>query len=71
MSELIFEIHEAEEGGYWARALGESIFTEGDSWLELKNNILEAVRCHYFDRQKPPMVRMHLVRDELIAVGVA
>ena len=49
MSELIFEVFEAEEGGYWAKALGESIFTEGDTWIDLKNNILEAVQCHFFD----------------------
>jgi hypothetical protein len=60
MSELIFEVFEAEEGGCWAKALGESIFTEGDTWTELKANILEAVQCHFFDRQKPPMVRLHL-----------
>ncbi len=71
MSELIFEVHEAEEGGYWAKALGESIFTEGDTWNELKDNVLEAVQCHFFDRQKPPMVRLHLVRDELVAVVAA
>ena len=71
MTELIFEVNEAEEGCYWAKSLGESIFTEGDTWEELKSNVLEAVRCHFFDSQKPPMVRLHLVRDELVAVGAA
>jgi predicted RNase H-like HicB family nuclease len=46
-TELIFLIEEAMEGGYTARALGESIFTEGDTLEELKNNIREATSCHF------------------------
>ncbi len=47
MSELIFMVEEAPEGGYTARALGASIFTEGETWDELKKNIQEAVACHF------------------------
>ena len=45
--ELIFEIRDAEEGGYYARALGHAIFTEGDTWEELCANVLEAVSLHF------------------------
>jgi predicted RNase H-like HicB family nuclease len=47
--ELIFEIRDAEEGGYWARALGHAIFTEGETWEQLRNNVLEAVSLHFED----------------------
>lgn len=47
MNEIIFLVEEAEEGGYIARALGFSIFTEGDTWEELKANIQEALRRHF------------------------
>jgi hypothetical protein len=47
--ELIFEIRDAEAGGYYARALGHAIFTEGESWEELRENVLEAVSLHFED----------------------
>ena len=46
-SEIIFIIEESPEGGYEARALGNSIFTEGDTFDEIKKNIVEAVNCHF------------------------
>ena len=69
MSELVFLVEEAAEGGYTARALGESIFTEADEWETLKRNVLEAVACHYGDRSgAPKVIRLHLVKDEVLAV---
>jgi hypothetical protein len=47
--ELIFEIRDAEEGGFYARALGHAIFTQADSWDELRANMLEAVSLHFED----------------------
>ena len=52
--ELIFEIRDADEGGYTARALGHSIFTEGDTWEELRGNVLEAVSLHFEDAPTRP-----------------
>ena len=70
--ELIFEIRDAEEGGYCARALGHAIFTEADSWEELRNNVLEAVSLHFEDRDlRPRIVQLHYVKDELIPVEAA
>ena len=69
MSELVFLVEEAAEGGYTARALGESIFTEADEWETLKRNVLDAVACHYGDRAgAPKVIRLHLVKDEVLAV---
>jgi hypothetical protein len=68
MSELIFVVEEAPEGGYIARALGQSIFTEVDTLAELPDKVREAVRCHFEEGQAPKVVRLHHVREEVIAV---
>ncbi len=61
--ELIFEIGDAEEGGYCARALGHAIFTESDTWDELRNRVLEAVSLHFEDSPvKPRIVQLHMSR---------
>ncbi len=66
--ELIFVIEEAPEGGYTAQALGYSIYTEADTWDELKVAVQDAVACHFDDERRPSMVRLHVVRDEVIPV---
>jgi hypothetical protein len=66
-SEIIFEVHESPEGGFEARALGFSIFTEADSFAELKDLTRDAVWCHFEDDEKPLVIRLHLVRDEVIS----
>ncbi|MCY3991783.1 MAG: hypothetical protein OXF50_11225 [Caldilineaceae bacterium] len=67
-SEITFEVTEAVEGGYDAKALGHSIFTQGEDWEDLKAMVKDAVRCHFDEDTLPPVVRLHLVRDEVIAV---
>lgn len=72
LMELIFEIREAEEGGFYARALGHSIFTQGETWDELRGNVLEAVSLHFEDAAaRPRLVQMHYVKDELIPLEAA
>jgi predicted RNase H-like HicB family nuclease len=66
-TEIIFEVREADEGGCWANALGHKIVTEGDTWDELRANIREAVDCHFDKEDKPAVIRLHFVRDEVIA----
>ncbi len=66
MSELIFLIEQAPEGGYTARALGESIFTEADSLDELRTNIREAVACQFDEGTGPRLIRLHFVREEVL-----
>jgi len=58
MTEIIFLVEEAPEGGYTAQALGYSIFTEADTWDELKEMVQDAVRCHFEDNQQPQIVRL-------------
>lgn len=70
--ELIFEIRDAEEGGYFARALGHAIFTQGDSWDDLRANIVEATSLHFEDSvERPRFVQLHYVKDELVPVEAA
>jgi predicted RNase H-like HicB family nuclease len=66
MSEIIFLVEEAPEGGYVARALGHSIFTEADTMDELRANVREAVECHFEDDKGPRVIRLHWVREEVL-----
>jgi hypothetical protein len=65
-SEIIFEVTESVEGGYEARALTASIFTEADSIPELEESVRDAVRCHFDEGQAPSIIRLHMVRDLVI-----
>lgn len=67
MSEIVFVVEQAPEGGYTARALGESIFTEADTVAALRTAVQDAVHCHFDDGQSPKVIRLHFVRDELLA----
>lgn len=67
-TEIIFVVEESSEGGYEARALGHSIFTEADDYEQLKQMVLDAVRCHFEPAEMPALIRLHLTRDEVIAV---
>lgn len=69
MNEIIFVVEEAPEGGVTARALGVSIFSEADNLEALQTQLRDAVRCHFDDEtERPTMIRLHLVRDRLLAV---
>lgn len=68
MNEVFFLVEEALDGGFTAKAIGESIFTEGDTMNELKENIREAVHCHFDDEKLPKIIRLHMVREEVLAV---
>ena len=67
MSEVIFVVEEAPEGGFTARALDTSIFTEADTLSELHASVRDAVRCHFEDADLPKVIRLHFVRDEVIS----
>ena len=67
MTEVVFLVEEAPEGGFTARAVGESIFTEADSLDELRANVRSAVECHFDEGTVPKIIRLHIVRDEILA----
>jgi len=65
-SEIIFAIQESPEGGYEAKALGHPIYTQADTLEELKEMVQDAVRCHFEEETRPRVIRLHLVKDEVI-----
>lgn len=67
MSEIIFLVEEADEGGFTAQAVNHSIFTDGDTIEQLRQNIREAVECHFEDGLAPKLIRLHIVREEIIS----
>ena len=67
MNEIVFQVTQESDGGYVAECLSEDIFTQGDTWEELRANVKEAIAGFFFDRPKPASIRLHLVRDEVLA----
>ena len=68
MSEIIFIVENSDEGGYTAKSLGYSIYTEGETLDELKENIKDATKCHFDAEEIPHIARLHIVKDEVIAI---
>lgn len=71
MKELVFEVIQEDDGGFCAECLSETMVTEADTWEELRRNVQEVVRAYYFDQPEklPATIRIHLVRDEVLAVA--
>ena len=67
MDELTFQVEQEPEGGYTARALGASIFAEAEDLESLRGEVRDAVRCHFEEAQGPKVIRLHFVREEVIA----
>ncbi len=67
-TEIIFVVEESPEGGYEAKALDHSIFTQGETLDEVREAVKDAVRCHFEEDKMPRIIRLHQVRDELLAV---
>lgn len=66
-NEIIFLISESPEGGFEARALGHSIYTEADTEIELREMVRDAVVCHFDEVERPGVIRLHFVREEVLA----
>jgi hypothetical protein len=64
--EIIFTVEDAPEGGYTARALGHAIFTQGETLEELRQMVRDVVNCHFEQENKPRLIRLHMVKDEVI-----
>lgn len=61
MTEILFVVEEAAEGGYVAHATGASIVTEADNLEQLRETVRDAVHCHYEEADRPKVIRLHLV----------
>ncbi len=66
--EIIFLVEESDEGGYEAKALDYSIFTQAETIKELREAIKDAMGCHFKEKDKPRIVRIHMVKDDVMAV---
>jgi hypothetical protein len=69
MADLVFEVTQEADGGYCAECLTENIFSEADTWDQLREGVLEATNAFFFDRPRPERIRLHLVRDEILSVA--
>lgn len=68
MREIIFLIEDADDGGFIAKGLGYGIYTDADTVEELRENIRDAVNCHFDENEeKPKVIRLHFVHDEVLA----
>lgn len=65
-TEIVFMVEDSPEGGFEAKALGHSIFTEADTEEELKAAVQDAVNCHFESGERPEIIRLHYVRDEVL-----
>jgi hypothetical protein len=66
MNEIIFIVQDDPEGGFIARALGQLIFTEADTFDELKSQVRDALACHFGYGAAPPVVRLLHSKEEVI-----
>ncbi len=67
-SEIVFLVEESAEVGFEAKALGYPIFTEGESLEEVKEAVIDALHCPFDEDESPKLVRLHFVRDEVLAL---
>ena len=65
--EIVFSIYQENDGGFVAECLSHDIFTQANSWDDLRANVQEAVSAYFYDQPKPERIRLHLVRDEVLA----
>ena len=66
-TEILFLAPESPEGGYEARALGHSVYTEADTLDELRAMVRDAVAVHFGDEDRPRVIRLHSTREEVLA----
>jgi hypothetical protein len=67
MHQIVFEVVESVDGGYEASALGHRIHTQGEDWNDLKAMIQDAVRAHFEEPDRPAMIRLLFVREEVMS----
>ena len=67
-NEIIFAVTESLDGGYEAEAVGHSIYTQCDEYDELPATLRDAVKCHFDENERPSLIRIYLVKDEIISV---
>jgi predicted RNase H-like HicB family nuclease len=69
VNEIVFQVTQEADGGFVAECLSEAIYTQANTWEELRHNVRESVQAYYFDQAKPAAIRLHLVRDEVLSAA--
>jgi len=69
MKEIVFDITQEADGGFSAEALGYDIFSQADSWEELRDNIKEATMGYFFDTPINATIRLHFSRNEVFTLA--
>ena len=69
MNKLVFEVIQDADGGYTAEGLGQAIFTQGDTWEQLRANVLEAAQAFFFDRPAPSAIRLRCGFEEIPSIA--
>jgi hypothetical protein len=64
--EIVFNVTQEGDGGFFTKCFSHDIFTEGDTWEQLRANVREAVSAYFFDQSKPTGVRLHLAGDGVV-----
>jgi hypothetical protein len=64
---IIFIVEESIDGGFKARALDHSVYTEADTLEAIRSMVKDAVQCHFDERDRPKLIRLHIVKDEVMA----
>jgi predicted RNase H-like HicB family nuclease len=67
--EIVFVITQETDGGFVGECLSHDIVTQADTWEQLRQNVSEATTAYFFDQPKPSQIRLHFVRDEVLAVA--
>jgi hypothetical protein len=70
-TEIVFSVKQCPEGGYEARAVGHSIFTQSETIAELEANVKDAVACHFAERKTLPTIRLVKVLPNAFRFGSA
>jgi hypothetical protein len=66
--EIYFIIEDSIEGGFEAKAIGYPIYTEGETVSETKENIKDAINCHFDENEKPSIINIRYVKEEIITL---
>jgi len=66
--EIVFSVQEEPEGGFVAEALGHAIVTQAETLEELRRMVRDAVRCHFDENEMPKIIRLHLLKEEVLSV---
>jgi len=67
-NEILFYVEDSIDGGFEAKAVNHSIYTQCEEYDDLPETLRDAVRCHFDEGQMPTLICIHYVKNEVISV---